>query len=181
MRGMRINFFCCRADLRIIVENIEKSLNLKYIPSGIYSSIHDIRPYSSLLDYADLGIKKSGEHQSEFFLVAEAISEITFDKCHKIDGSVQYSVNQLCNPDSIVLYPGGIYMGNFLIHGQVSTIGTGYNAQKLMKVFRKEIKRQCPKKNHVFYFSEGVEHLYNSGVRLITINVNEPVEYDLKI
>ena len=50
-----------------------------------------------------------------------------------------------------------------------------------MKVFRKEIKRQCPKKNHVFYFSEGVEHLYNSGVRLITINVNEPVEYDLKI
>lgn len=72
-------------------------------------------------------------------------------------------------------------MDNFLIHGQVSTIGTGYNAQKLMKVFRKEIKRQCPKKNHVFYFSEGVEHLYNSGVRLITINVDEPVEYDLKI
>ena len=67
MRGMRINFFCCRADLRIIVENIEKSLNLKYIPSGIYSSIHDIRPYSSLLDYADLGIKSRGNIKVNFF------------------------------------------------------------------------------------------------------------------
>ena len=33
----------------------------------------------------------------------------------------------------------------------------------------------------VFYYSEGVEHLYNNGVRLITISVKSPTEYDLKI
>lgn len=67
------------------------------------------------------------------------------------------------------------------MHGQVSTIGTSYNAQRLIKVFQKEIKRQCPKKNGVFYYSEEVKHLYDNGVRLITISTKSPIEYDLKI
>ena len=67
------------------------------------------------------------------------------------------------------------------MHGQVSTIGTSYNAQRLIKVFQKEIKRQCPKKNGTFYYSEGVKRLYDNGVRLITISTKSPAEYDLKI
>lgn len=181
MRGTRVNFFCCKAELRLMIENIEKSFNLRYVAGGLYSSTNEVKPYTSLLDYADLGIKRSGEHQSEFFIVVETASALAFEKCRMVDGSIKYSVSQLNNPDSIVFHPGGIYLDKFLIHGQVSAIGTGNNSKKLMNAFRKEIKRQCPNKSCTFYFSEGAEHFYNNGVRLITINADEPVEFDLKI
>lgn len=182
MGAKRVNFFCCKDDLLFIMQNIEKSVKLKYAAGGMYSSINDVKLYTTLLDYEDLGIHRSGEHQDGFFLVVEATSEITFEECRLFDGSIRYAVNQLKNPDSIIFHPGGLYKDKFLVHGQVSTIGTGSNARTLMKIFQKEIKRQCPKRSGGFYYySEGVEHLYNNGVRLITISVKSPTEYDLKI
>lgn len=181
MRGKRINFFCCKNDLQLIIQSIEKSLELKYEAGGVCSSINDVRIYTTLLDYADLGTHKSGEHQDGYFLVVEATSGITLDEFSLVDGGIGYSISQLKNPNSIIFHPGGIYKDRFLVHGQVSTIGTGDNVQRLMKVFQKEIKRQCPKKNGTFYYSEGVEQLYNDGVRLITISAKSPAEYDLKI
>lgn len=177
----RVNFFCCKDDLILIIQNIEKSLKLKYVAGGVYSSINDVRLYTTLLDYENLGTHKSGEHQDGYFLIVEATSGITLDEFRLVDGSIRYSVNQLKNPGSIIFHPGGIYENRFLVHGQVSTISTSYIAQRLIKVFQKEIKRQCPKKNGVFYYSEEVKHLYDNGVRLITISTKSPIEYDLKI
>lgn len=181
MGTKRVNFFCCKDDLLLIIQNIEKSVNLKYAAGGMYLSINDVKLYTTLLDYEDLGTHTSGEHQNGYFLVVEATSGITLEGCHLVDGNTRYTINQLKNPDSIVFHPGGLYKDKFLVHGQVSTIGTGSKAQTLMKIFQKEIKRQCPKRGGVFYYSEGVEHLYNNGVRLITISVKSPTEYDLKI
>lgn len=177
----RVNFFCCKNDLLLMIQNIEKSLDVKYAAGGVYSSINDVRIYTTLLEYADLGTHKSGEHQDGYFLIVEATSGITLDEFRLVDGSIRYSVNQLKNPGSIIFHPGGIYENRFLVHGQVSTISTSYIAQRLIKVFQKEIKRQCPKKNGTFYYSEGVKRLYDNGVRLITISTKSPTEYDLKI
>ena len=177
----RVNFFCCKNDLLLMIQNIEKSLDVKYAAGGVYSSINDVQIYTTLLEYADLGTHKSGEHQDGYFLVVETPSGISLDEFRLVNGSIRYAIDQLKNPDSIIFHPGGIYKDRFLVHGQVSTIGTCYNAQRLIKVFQKEIKRQCPKKNGVFYYSEEVKHLYDNGVRLITISTKSPIEYDLKI
>ena len=45
----RVNFFCCKNDLLLMIQNIEKSLNVKYAAGGVYSSINDVRIYTTLL------------------------------------------------------------------------------------------------------------------------------------
>ncbi len=49
----------------------------------------------------------------------------------------------------------------------------------MYSLFLKEIKKICKEKVGSFYYSEGVKSLKN--VRLITMTINEPVAYDLKI
>ena len=174
-----IYFFASKQDLYNIIKSVEQTTELQYVMTGAYDSL-DIHVYNSLEEYNDLGIKKSGEHQSESFLVLEKNCNLNVREVKQFDGSVKYFVDQLQNEDSIVLWPGGIYGSQYLICGHAGTIKVSDMSKKIFGIFQKSIKRRCPNRTGRFWYSDEVKDM-NSQFRLITINVNQPKEYDLKI
>lgn len=174
-----IYFFALKQDLYSIIKSVQQTVGLQYIMTGAYDSL-DIHVYNSLEEYSDLGIKKSGEHQSESFLVLEKNWNLNVREVKQIDGSIKYFVDQLQNENSVVLWPGGVYENQYLICGHVGTVKMSDTSKKIFGTFQKSIKKQCPNRTGRFWYSDKVKDM-NGQIRLITINVNQPKEYDLKI
>lgn len=79
------------------------------------------------------------------------------------------------------LYSGqvGLYEPNYFICGHIATISEDKVSQELFKYFTKTFVKGY-KKIGKYYIGMGVLEMA-SDVRLITMNVNQPQEYDLKI
>lgn len=174
-----IFFFATKNDLLSIINEVQRYESLKYIPTGSYLS-KDIIEYLSLEKYENLGINKSGDHQTESFLVLRKTDRLRIREVEQTDGSLLYFVDQLENEDSIVLWPGGINKGEFLICGHASTINESKLSRVLFNYFSKNIKRLCKKQVGRYYIGEGAQSLYGE-MRFITINVNQSTDYDLKM
>lgn len=172
-------FFLTKEDWFRISANVEQSIQLKYIPAKTYSS-NEIKEYVSLKDYEELGINKSGNHQTESFLMLEKDKKLKVREVKQVDGEIMYFVDQSRNEDSVLLWPGGMHMNTYLICGHMGTIHTTEKSKKIFSIFEKAIKKQCKTKVGRYYVGDDAKTICNN-VRFITINVNQSKEYDLKI
>lgn len=93
------------------------------------------------------------------------------------DGEARFSFDQLINPKSVVLAPGGRWGYDVLLNGRVTTISADVEALNLFGRFSKAIKKNFTK---VRAYSVGPDAivLLRSGARL-TIASQSPREYDL--
>lgn len=174
-----IFFFATKEDLLSIVRNVEQMIHLKYVQAKAYDS-KNIKIYESLEDYNEIGINKSGNHQSENFLVLESDDELILREVQQLGGSNKYYVDQMKNQNSVLLWPGGIYEMDYLICGHIGTIHTSTNSKKIFNMYKKYIRLICKKKVGKYYISNNAMNLFNE-LRFITINVNQSKEYDLKL
>lgn len=174
-----IFFFMTKDDLLNMLTRVEESISVKYIENTAHYS-PDIPIYDSLTDYEYLGISKTGNHQSESFLVLEKPDELHPEERRQFDGKIRYLVDQSNHPDSVALWLGGMYQDKFLVCGHMGTISASDKSKRIFNAFRKCIKAQCKYKSGRYYFSENVRSI-SDRVRLITISVKSPPEYDLKI
>lgn len=174
-----IFFFLSKKDLVGVLQELEKSLQLKYIIVKSYIS-NNIKEYKSLVDYEALGVNKSGNHQSESFLVLDKSSKLILKEVMQTDNTIRYIVSQERNMDSVVFWPSGIYENSYFICGHVGTISSSEMSQKIFTAFQKAIKKKCTTRIGRYYIGEEAKKSYNH-MRFITINVNQPKEYDLKI
>jgi len=97
-----------------------------------------------------------------------------------VDDSIVYLVDQKETPNSIILQPGGIFEEGYQICGEMSTINSSEESNKIFKVFQKHIKRRCKTRVGRFYVSDEAKKVYGTR-RFITISVNQSMEYDLKL
>lgn len=171
-------FFLTKEDLISIMRSVQASEPVYYVETGNFAS-NDIKRYDSLEEYENLGIKKSGEGQSESFLVLRQSDELIVRERQILDGSMRYLVDQMENKDSIVLWPGGTYGNEYFICGHIGTISSTETSIKLFKLFEKYIKRQCKIKIGRYYISESAKEMYG-GRRFITISIKENVGCDIK-
>lgn len=171
-------FFLTKEDLISIMRSVQASEPVYYVETGNFAS-NDIKRYDSLEEYENLGIKKSGEGQSESFLVLRQSDELIIRERQILDGSMRYLVDQMENKDSIALWPGGTYGNEYFICGHIGTISSTETSIKLFKLFEKYIKKQCKMKIGRYYISESAKEMYG-GRRFITISVKEDVAYDIK-
>lgn len=174
-----IYFFMTKEDLLHMLTRVEESIGVKYIENAAYYS-KDIPIYDSLTDYEYLGISRTGDHQSESFLVLEKSEELHPEERLQFDGRMRYLVDQSNHSDSVGLWLGGMYRDKFLVCGHMGTISASDKSKRIFNAFRKCIKAQCKYKKGRYYFSDNVKEI-SGGVRLITISVKSPPEYDLKI
>lgn len=172
-------FFMTKDDLLCMLTNVEKSINVKYIENKAYYS-KDIPYLDSLIDYEYLGISRTGDHQRESFFVMEKADELHPEERRQFDGRMRYLVDQSNRPDSVSLWLGGMYGDKFLVCGHIGTISSTDKSKRIFNVFRKFIKAQCKYKSGRYYFSENVKGI-SDKIRLITINVGQSPEYDLRI
>jgi len=173
-----IFFFATRDDMLKRLKQFETVKRLKYIKCGGYNS-PDIDEFQSGDEIPDLGINNSGNHQSESYLIQDISIPVLVREIKQSTGEVRYFVDQMLNKESIVIWPSGIYGNCHLICGHIATISSEKTSLELYKPFSKMFVKDF-KKVGKYYI--GPEALSLTGkMRFITMNVNQPIEYDLKV
>lgn len=177
---MELFFFATKDDLCKTLQEIQQTVNIKYIESEIYNSPNDVIEYKSISELSGFGTNTSGDHVTGNFLVMFVDDKVIIEKVAQREGGYKYFVDQGSNVDSIALWPGGLYRDNFLIAGEIATISNSEKSKHLFKVFSKVMKKNFQKISKTrYYVSPGVNEVKNK-VRLITVSVKQPVAYDLK-
>lgn len=89
----------------------------------------------------------------------------------------RWAIDQLANPDSTVLWHGGLWRPDVLLSGRVASNSKTASSQSLQRAFDTQIKRHFSRIK-AFYVGEEAAQLLDSGARLTT-SVQSPLEYDL--
>lgn len=177
---MELFFFATKEDLRNTLQEIQEKVKIKYIKNDIYNSPNNVIEYKSISELSEFGINTSGDHVTGSFLVMYEEDKVIIQKVAQLEGGYKFFVNQGSNVDSISLWPGGLYGDSFLIAGEIATISNSEKSKVLFKTFSNLIKKNYQKiSGSRYYVSSGVNDIKNK-VRLITMTIKQPVEYDLK-
>lgn len=137
-----------------------------------------MRVYSNIEHIPSLGYLLSGSHCDESYLISPQDESIIRNDVLTDSGEHIYSIFPSQNPNTIIFYPSGFYDNKkFMIHGQVSLLSKNKLAKEMYATIRKTIKSQFSNK-HGWYIGEEAMHYYGK-IRFVTIDVNEPEEYDL--
>jgi hypothetical protein len=90
-----------------------------------------------------------------------------------------YAIDQLANPDSIIIQPGGLYPPDVLLHGRVGTASSARFAAQLQRAFAFSLA-ELFQRIRAFYVGPEAQELWRRGYRL-TPSVQSPHEYDLAV
>ena len=168
-------FFLTKLDLVALFCAVEERESLLYVRAGSIGSeqTDQIGRFSSGLTIPTLGEATADSSMgSESFLVLPREVDVVL---RRVGDYVL--IDQLVNPDSIVLTPGGLRSKTALMSGRVGTVHKADAASRLMAAFRSTLRQQCTKVD-VFYVGREAEQLWRSGFRL-TDDLQSPHEYDL--
>jgi hypothetical protein len=171
-------FFTTKKDLLPILAAFENSIQCKYIRAGRY-----LNPTCSPLDNGasipDLG--KASNPSSiacDSFLICEQTLDVKFRSLQSASASSEnFFLDQLINPDSVILTPGGMWDENILLHGRIATASTSEVSARLLRGFENALKRHSVKVK-AFYVGAEALGLLKTGWRL-TAAAQSPPEYDL--
>jgi hypothetical protein len=90
---------------------------------------------------------------------------------------MRFAIDQMANPDSIVLTHGGLNGAGVLVSGRVATISGTPAAKRLQAAFCNAIARRFPRVN-AFHVGPAAGELLRRGGRL-TPDASSPAEFDL--
>src|SRR5437762_10434006 len=111
------SFFATRDDLLPVLQEVELHHALKYLECGLFGDAE--RPvFHSSLELENLGTAVAGDSNREpTFLVLRSEASLKVREVLQRRGALKYAVDQLNNPESIVLKPGGRYGDSVIIAG----------------------------------------------------------------
>ena len=112
------------------------------------------------------------------YLVTDTDTEVALRELSPFQGHARWAIDQLANPDSTMLWHGGMYGDSVLLYGRVATASTSRVAASLQRVFESAIKKQFVRVR-TFYVGAQAAALLDQGVRL-TIGAESPKDYDLR-
>ena len=170
-------FFATVEDLKPVIEAVESRFELQYLQCGLFAE--EKRPiFASLSSIDQLGIPIGGDTNfGPTYLVLDRQAQVNIRTVPQQSGGTKFAVDQMINPGSITLRPGGKYSDSAVISGMVDTVRTDSKAKELMKAFSKEFrKRYIPVKGS--YIGPCALSLHRDGARL-TSSVFSPVKFDL--
>jgi hypothetical protein len=199
-------FFATKSDLTNLAGRIENAIPVKYVRKGVFPT-PATEAFSHLTDIPNLGKAASPSAVAcDAFLVCapetiiklrplKAVSQSSLDtrsvqiggKEFAVDkrswsGSVdrsRFAIDQLENPDTIVLSTGGAWNGDTILNGSVGTASKSKAAQEWMNRFHSALKSEFAKIK-AFYVGPEALDLLNRGWRL-TGAVQSPAEFDLRL
>ena len=172
------HFFAAGNDLLPVFESVEAKRSLTYTLCGHFPT----RELSSVAAGADIpALRSPAQYPSaiacpQYLVTAAGASVVVRDVPQKA-GGVLYAVDQLANPESIIIQPGGLYPPEVLLHGRVGTATSTLFAVQLQRAFSVAIAKIF---EHIraFYVGPEARTLWRRGYRL-TPSAQSPREYDL--
>lgn len=196
----RLHFFATGADLRPALEAVERAERLRYLPTGLFET--PPQPRDSLLDLPGLGIATTGEWNSEpSYLVTRRDNQVSARRIPQRRGGVLWALDQLVNPTSVRLLPGGVMEREALLEeearlvkrgiavasavergliiaGKVDTASGDPGSLALFRLFLKEFTKRFRRIQAVWLGPEA-EARFDNGARL-TCGVGWSIECDLR-
>jgi hypothetical protein len=175
----QILFYATKEDLLPIFEFTEASKPLKYVRTGRYT-----RPKPEVLasgtSIPEIGTANSDSSIGcDSYLILGQSSDVALRQIPQRDGPTNYVVDQLINPDSVIITAGGVRTPGVLLHGRVATASDSPQSQELMKLFASAFRKRF-RKVKAFWVGKHALAQLESGTRL-TIAVSSPSEFDLKL
>lgn len=172
------HFFATADDLLPILSEIEARRRITYTLTG-HTSKPEATSYGCGNDLPTLREPAPAEASVNCpsYLITETQCPVVLRELPPYNGQSRWAVDQLLNPDSTVLWHGGIYQGKLLLHGRVATASKSSVAQSLQRAFDSQLRKHFVRIK-AFYVGSHAEKLLDSGFRLAGA-AQSPSEYDL--
>lgn len=172
-----INIFATRTDLARVVATVESRCPLMYAAAGLFDELPSAIK-GSIVDLEDFGIAKSSQqvHNPSYLSYPDETSLIVREVPQR-KGGIKYAVDQLGNPQSVTIRPGGVFEESCIIAGQIGTVSKDAFSLKLANLFAHEVRKQFSRIRS-YYVGAEAEQFMNQGYRL-TADARMSLEYDL--
>jgi hypothetical protein len=175
----QISFFALKEDILPVFQEFEARDPVNYVPAGISNSSNYVI-FSEGTAIPNLGIaSKPAAINCVSFLVNVAGEKINLRTISTIGEKSCFAIDQLHNPNTIILSPGGLWDNEILLHGRIATTSDSEVSQALMIRFKKALNKTFIKIK-AFYVGPQALAFLKKGKRL-TISTQSPKEFDLRI
>ena len=171
----RIHFFATHDDLLEVLSAVNDSCPLGFVELAAYNDPSDIF-LKSLNDLGDISRSQTGDHLDNPHFVFLSEKTVQYKTVLLPDKTFSYHLDQSLNPDTVLLWPGGFYDKKTLVTGEINTISSSEESQKLFKLFRKMIRKRFMKVRNYYLGQEA--YALSENLRLVTICLKSPPEYD---
>jgi len=173
-----VHFFATSEDLLPVLEDVERRIPIKYTLTGHLNTPH-VESFESAKELPALF--QPAPFQSAIacptYLVTEAATPVTLRPFTLVSGQRQWAVDQLFNPDSVTLSPGGLFGDNVLLYGRVATAHKTAVSGRLLRAYSSAFRKHFAMVK-AFRVGAQAEKLLDGGYRL-TAAQQCPAEYDL--
>lgn len=173
---MHTHFFLGERSLVEWLSACEALQGLCYTKVGVNPAL-PIPSFASVAQLPDRGIARGGSALADSsYLVTIAGTIVNVEKRLLNDGTSRYEVYQNRNPDSVVLYPGGVHGASVQVSGHFSSISQAPVSKTLMARLRREL-RKVARRREEFWIDEESLNRAREGWRLTT-NVRIATTHD---
>ena len=178
MAESQIVFYATTADINFVLSNLEITERLQYTRAGLL----EINRLQSYFSYVDIPYFGRTTHPNAVgnpaYLLSNQSAQISIRDVPQKRSGVLFAIDQLENPDSVVLRPGGNYGNEVILCGMVGTVSRSLASTRLYGLAAKAFRKHFVKQREFLVGPEARE-AWNAGVRL-TIGASSPMEFDLK-
>ena len=176
-KSKSIHFFATKRDLEAILALVESQRHIKYTEAGMFDT-PETTTFASGVQIPNLGLAPSGDHNLEpFWLITDANVKVEMEVVPQRRGGTRYGIDPGLNPESVVIWPGGVFKDSCVIAGQIGTSMINPTSMELLNLFARAIRRQF-KRIKSFFVGPEAEQLLDAGYRL-THGVKTARECDL--
>lgn len=172
------HFFATADDLLPVLDHVESKLSLAYTLTGLFTSPL-ISAIARGVDIPTLRKPTKGPNaiNSPSYLVTPFDVAVQVRDVSQKSGGMLYAVDQLINPESIILSHGGFFSPEILLYGRVGTVSDSAVAKTLYRAFANAISKQFVR-IRAYWVGPEAAKLQREGCRL-TIGAHSPRECDL--
>jgi hypothetical protein len=173
-------FFATAEDLRTVFDRVEARWRLAYTLTGLFETPElTTTPAGEAIPTLHSPPPHAGAIAGYQYLVTAVNDPVVVREVPQRRGGVRYAVDQLANPRSVALMPGGLYPPDIRLYGRV---GTASDAEFSVRLYRTFASAICGLFLRVgaYYVGRQAEEFWRGGQRL-TIGANSPLEYDLAV
>lgn len=173
----QIRFFAVDDDLITVLAEVEQERNLQYVKAGVFPSV-PAENYHSAEELPQISIATDDSAVNcDSFLVADSSTVIRPRSISLQSGRTNFCVDQLDNPDTVVLTPAGRWADVAVLYGTIATTSDSESSLKLVKAFEHTIKKHFTKVK-AFWVGPNALKWLQEGKRL-TIAIQSPKDFDL--
>ena len=171
-------FFATADDISIVMLQLESDVSINYTKTGLFEEEKQ-HIYSSCKEIVDFGKStRSTAVANPCYLLSRRGTPIRVEHVPQKIGGVLFAVDQLENPDTVSLRPGGRYGSDVILYGTLGTVSRSSASRELYTFAAKVFRKGFVRKEEFLVGPEAAE-LWRAGTRL-TIGAESPSEFDLK-